>query len=354
METQCCREILPPGHFADDLPELLESLPPPELSNQLQLVEEQHNLQSPSIMLQTRPNAYGLFRKYYRTNSLPSHDPDSELTMQDHCDIPSSGSGAENPEELENISHHYGPYPNRSSFLLGEWNWNDQVQKSKSSFKSLVDVITDPDFRPDDIRETQWDVIDRELGDSNDIGADLEDDPMDWLQNDARWTKTPIIISVPFHRYHKNPGPRDYVVSELYHRSIVSILQEALSHPLEGLQFHFEPYELYWQRNNQADPVRVFGELYTSPAFIDAYRALQGSPPEAGCNLPRAVVGLMLASDATHVTSFGNTKIWPLYLYFGNHSKYRRCKPTCRLCYHVAYFQKVSSFFVLLAESSFG
>ncbi|KJA21682.1 hypothetical protein HYPSUDRAFT_111821, partial [Hypholoma sublateritium FD-334 SS-4] len=49
----------------------------------------------------------------------------------------------------------------------------------------------------------------------------------------------------------------------------------------------------------------------------------------------------MFGSDATHLTSFGSASLWPCYMYFGNESKYRRCKPTYNLCNHIAYFQKL-------------
>ncbi|KAG1857827.1 hypothetical protein F4604DRAFT_1931350 [Suillus subluteus] len=49
----------------------------------------------------------------------------------------------------------------------------------------------------------------------------------------------------------------------------------------------------------------------------------------------------MFWSDSTHLTTFGNAKLWPLYMYFGNESKYHCCKPTCNLSNHVAYFQKL-------------
>lgn len=49
----------------------------------------------------------------------------------------------------------------------------------------------------------------------------------------------------------------------------------------------------------------------------------------------------MFASDATMLASFGTAKLWPLYLYFGNDSKYRRGKPSENLCEQVAYFEKV-------------
>lgn len=330
-QRQQRRQIHLPRQFVDDLPENLLPIPPPEV-----LVIPISN----SFVLKSPCNIYGLFRRYHaRTN--PLHDPDSDLTMDDICDVlPSNAIPTVAPESSQNIPHTYGPYPNKSSFLLGEWNWNDQVQKSKSTFKSLIDIVGDPDFRPADICDTQWDVIDDELG-SSEINVDPEEEAC-WIKDDAIWKSTSITIPVPFHRYTENPGPRDYVISEFYHRSIISILRETLSHSAESLQFHYEPYELYWQRNKNAKPARVYGELYTSPIFIEAYRTLQESSPEPGCCLPRVVVGLMLASDATHLTSFGNAKIWPQYLYFGNHSKYHRCKPNCHLCYHVAYFHKVS------------
>jgi hypothetical protein len=63
----------------------------------------------------------------------------------------------------------------------------------------------------------------------------------------------------------------------------------------------------------------------------------------------------MFWSDATHLTAFGNAKLWPCYMFFGNESKYRRCKPSCNLCSHVAYFQTVccfASILVLAADPS--
>lgn len=49
----------------------------------------------------------------------------------------------------------------------------------------------------------------------------------------------------------------------------------------------------------------------------------------------------MFWSDTTQLTSFGNAKLWPTYMYFGNESKYRHCKPSLNLSNHVAYFEMV-------------
>ncbi|EGO04994.1 hypothetical protein SERLA73DRAFT_44268, partial [Serpula lacrymans var. lacrymans S7.3] len=103
--------------------------------------------------------------------------------------------------------------------------------------------------------------------------------------------------------------------------------------------FHYKPYQLLWCPPHQSGKSRVYGELYTLDAFLEAHKDLQNSPPEPGCSLPRVVAALMLWLDATHLTSFGNSKLWPLYVYFGNESKYRHSKPSCNLCNHAAYFE---------------
>jgi hypothetical protein len=167
------------------------------------------------------------------------------------------------------------------------------------------------------------------------------------MSEEAGWTRTSVDISVPYQRrrgvaHEPHAGPRNYVVQDFYHRKLVSVIKEKLSSLNESNHFHFEPYELSWKGANGQDPVQVQSELYTSPAFIDAHQEVQNLPREPGCNLPRVVVALMFWSDVTHLTTFGDAKLWPLYMFFGNESKYHRCKPSHHLCEHVAYFQTVS------------
>ena len=131
------------------------------------------------------------------------------------------------------------------------------------------------------------------------------------------------------------------MVADFHYRSLVSVICEKLANPADMEGFHYEPYELKWMSQPSSDPIGVHGELYTSPAFLDAHREVQNLPAEPGCNLPQVVLALMFWLDATLLTSFGDTKLWPLYMCFGNESKYRRCKPTDNLCNHVAYFEAV-------------
>jgi hypothetical protein len=78
----------------------------------------------------------------------------------------------------------------------------------------------------------------------------------------------------------------------------------------------------------------------------------QALPPEAEeDHLPRYVVALMFASDETMLTSFGNAKLWPGYMYFGNESKHRRGKASLKLFEEVAYFLTVRALLIALLSS---
>jgi hypothetical protein len=273
-------------------------------------------------------NIFGLFRRYYSPEP-PSHDPEDFRTLADSSNLPSSA-----PPDPDRSSAFF-PYPNETSLKLGDWYWNQGLQKSQESFKKLTDIVGDDSFRPLDVRDTKWDQINKKLA------SDASDRDREWLDEDAGWRKAPIMISVPFNRNMAHPGPREYTIADFYYRSLVDVIREKLSHQTDNRYFHYEPYELYWQPRDDAGAVRVYGELYTSPAFLEAHDELQESPGESNCDLPRIVVALMFSSDTTHPTSSGNAKLWPLYMYFGNDSKYRRCKPSSHLCCHVAYFKNV-------------
>ncbi|KAG6904051.1 hypothetical protein DXG01_012953, partial [Tephrocybe rancida] len=161
-------------------------------------------------------------------------------------------------------------------------------------------------------------------------------DREEWQADDAGWSESPVWIRVPFHRNSDDPGVVDYTVPGFFSRSLVGVIAEKLTTKKNDARyFHLEPYELLWQPNPATHPIPLYGEMYSSSAFRRAHLDLQRSPAEPGCTLPRVVVSLMLWSDATHLTQFGNAKITPLYLYFGNESKYSRCMPSKKLAEHL-------------------
>jgi Plavaka transposase len=279
----------------------------------------------------TPRNLFGMSRQYF-SDKLPIRDPDQLASLG--CDEVDYQSTSVQPDTSHRSDSVFFPYPNKNSFRLGEWFWNGG-EKSQDSFRELLDIVGDPYFQPSDVRHTKWSAINAVLA-SN----ELEDED-EWTDVTAGWTKRPISFTVPFHQRTESPGSRQYTGGELFHRPLVKVITERLTDPRHAEHFHYEPYRLIWQPTDQQPDVRLHGELYTSEAFFKAHQELQTSPGEPNCSLPRVVVALMFWSDATHLTSFGNAKLWPLYMFFGNESKYRRCKPSCDLCCHVAYFENV-------------
>jgi hypothetical protein len=293
-------------------------------------------------VLNSAHNIFGLFRQYHAT-CFPEHDPDANTTSDDLAKVPlpdPSSSALTDP---------YKPYPNQSSYLLGEWYWNDGVKKSQSSFKNLINIVGHPEFLAQDVAGTNWTRINWELsgvlwGD-RDSSNDREENEEGWEDEKINrgWHETPIKIKVPFNRLMKQPGQAEFEVGKLHHRKLTSVIREKILSPSSHPHLHFEPYKLYWQSNKTSQPARVHGELYSSDAFIDAHNSLQNAPGEPGCELPRVVVGLMFASDGTQLTAFSDAKLWPVYLTFGNESKDRRSKPSCHAFEHIAYFQTVGT-----------
>lgn len=348
-----CRDSVISKRVPDNLPEALPALPPLPSDKEAN-IEECEILHSPAPqsgvspepqqtwaapirqVFRTRWNVFGLSRKYV-SQQCPSHDPEEHVILSDLVDEDQVTGGSFSEMSTGPVDFH--PYPNKSSFLLGDWFWCDGVQKSHESFQNLLNIVGSSDFLPSDVRETNWRQINEALGGN-------EFDGMEWEDEDAGWSRSPVTISVPIPRQSlKNDahhvGPQNYTIGHFYHRSLMSVIREKLKNPSDNLHFHYEPYELLWQSSRSQKPSRVHAELYTSSAFLDVHNDLQESPGEPGCILPRVVVALMFWSDSTHLTSFGNAKIWPLYMGFGNESKYRRCKPSLALLNHVAYFEKV-------------
>ena len=369
MEPQYCDDSLPlaqrrsrrlhrrlPARYKDFIPEPPRPLPPVNARGSLAEAEPLNPSRPPTHesapcealhtpsppprpKIKTQLNSFGLFR-LYDEDSLPINDPDM-ATSGDEVDAPVLRNNISQPLEIvASGGDPFYPYPNETSLLLGDWYWNQGHQKSQASFRLLLDIIGHTGYDPEDVRNTNWTAIDRKLGNSS-VRYDNTKTDCEWLDHDSGWKKTAIRICVPFHRRTGNPGSKEYIVEDFHYRSLVDIIRENLSDPAHHRLFHYEPYELRWQPPHKTKDVRVYGELHSSESFLAEHRQLQDSPPENGCTLPRRIVGLMLWSDATHLTAFGTAKLWPLYVYMGNELKYMRCRPSSNLCSHAAYFHTV-------------
>lgn len=302
---------------------------------------------TPQPTTDTPCNSFGLYRRYH-SSGVPAHDPEAHvdfdelvdiLPVDNSADTAASDAEEENDRSDEEITSPYAPYDSKSAFEIDNWFWSAE-KKSLADFDKLVAIIGSEDFNPADIRATNFKDIREKLAGGHFEGHKWRDPENGKLQ--PGWRASSISISVPFPPGDSGPGPQTYHSEEpFYHRSLTQVVRETLQDPSRHERFHYEPFELLWLRPGDEKSVRVHGELYTSPAFMEAHQRLQDSPKEPGCELQRVVVACMFASDSTPVTQFGDGYLWPGYLAYGNESKYSRGKPTKALVEHIAYFQKV-------------
>jgi len=212
-------------------------------------------------ILKSLNNAFGLYQQYYAIR-FPDHDPIENITPNDLTDATPILSS--NPP-----AHKYYLYPNQSLFLLREWYWNDGENKSQSSLQNLLKIVGHPDFHPDDIAGINWQNIDAQLSGEHSKVSNMEDGWEDTQDSrSGSWIKTPIKINVPFHKRMWYPGQKWFNAGIFHHCWLMSLIREEVTRATLHAHLHFKPYELFWQSNEGAEPVRVHSKLFTSEAFI--------------------------------------------------------------------------------------
>ncbi|KAJ3524924.1 hypothetical protein NMY22_g10792 [Coprinellus aureogranulatus] len=304
----------------------------------------------------TSPNEFGVYKVFKSDPRDIPHDPDNSTLPSDLREVPTSpvdATGQPPASQKPKPMPSFHPFPNMSSFLLGEWYWSDESGKSWESFQDLLAIVGSEGFQPHDVREANWSDISQKLasesmGNSNESGSSEE-----WIDESVLWKTSSVTINVPLNKGMNNSGCHAFTVPGFHHRPLVPLIKEKLESSGGREYFHTLGHELRWRPGPGKEDVRVYGEMYNCPAFLQAYDELQGSAPEPNCKRPRHIVGLMFASDSTMLATFGTAKLWPLYMFYANDSKYRRGKASEKLFETVAYFEKLpdnfKDFFVALS-----
>lgn len=341
-----------------------------------------------ATVYRTMPNAFGLFREYRRQ---PLRIPDDGLPLNavKRRKRPSRQKAAAaappkplpiDPEALQKAIH---PFPNISTYRLGDWFHGAKGSLSRDVVGHLVnDVLGAEDFVKADVlgsnftkMEKALDRLDKpettrkrgltleEVEDEGDSGGDgdkaaEEEEDGAWEYCDG-WVEDAVKIEIPTGakpgRTSTTPTSHTYPIPGLRRRPLVEVIKDACTDDA-AQDFHFEPFKAYRPRPTpQGAPAadayeRVHDELYASDAWMEEQEKLDQLPPEPDCDLPRAIAALMFWSDATHVSQFGQSKMWPIYLFFGNLSKWLRCKPSAKAAHHVGHIPSVSHIYSICAS----
>ena len=320
-----------PARYRDNLPEpapIRVTMPTEEQSTPLAPLHRIQLIVRDTI--RTVANTFGLWREYPHR---PSFDPDSFVPSYDLATVgeaqtdieETSGPGCSVPSTSKNPT----------ADLLLDWQNTGSELKSNGEINRLVqDVLRHPDFSVKDLD-----------------GFDAACENQRWNERDEKspeqkgFQETTVKIDVP-------SGDRDVPsttleVPGLYYWKLTTVIRSAFESPLAS-KFHLSPFKLFHQTASSESPERVYSELYNSNAFIKEHDRVQRAPvpeQEGDCNLEKVVAALMFWSDSTHLANFGTAKLWPIYMFLGNLSKYTRAEPTSDACYHIAYIPSLPDSF---------
>ena len=339
-----------PKRYRDLLP-----APPPPVETQIPEddntpeapPDNEVGLPPPPLAYTTEPNSHNVYRVY--ESGAPTFTPDYSFRINSVADSPNFipinqasratwsspfGTGNHDIADVETLAQL--PFANISICCLMMWFYNGSNTKSLTDLNVLVhNVLLSKDFKLEDLSMFDAAKEAKMLDNYKATPTSNHLNPKDG------WIKSSVPISLPCEKvsYPSEEDAPVYNVQGLYHRKPLNVIKAAF---LESAaeDFHITPYKEYWQPQPNFPRQRIYSELYNTDAFIDEHERIRAQPrPE--CQLEIVVAAIMLWSDLTHLTNFGNATLWPIYLYLGNLSKYSRAKPTTFAAHHLAYIPKV-------------
>jgi hypothetical protein len=295
-------------------------------------------------------NKFGLIREYFVKPSYVPDLPSDAISSSANATL-SAGTEALHPlpqvPKKRTLEEALGPLPNISTFRTLQWCWDNESEGiSGKSFKGLVqNVLHDPNFVPTDVSADSFTKYKASVA----SWCPETFDPTDGWHESA----VPIHVPLPSKRSSTttDPPPENFTfeVEGLHHRSIVGLVKQILSTDPLRKTLHLHPFYEYRVREESQQSAegpseileRVYSELFSSTAFMDAYKAVQNHPRPPGDIMEYIVIGLMFWSDETHLTNFGPAKLWPIYMALANQSKYDVLSPSSHAMHDLAHIPQV-------------
>jgi hypothetical protein len=299
------------------MPSMAPQIPPPAPSSKASLNVRQHGV--PIQPYTTEPDEHGLYRVYPHK---PSYVPDLDIGLEDLCDAPGFDVPAPTVKQRS-----LKDFVQTTWIKLFGWFFSSPI-KSLADFQGLVDIMSDEDFRLED-------VVGKQVTDEL---AKVDASPA--FMKEAGWKKGTVRIPLPCPRVKCPESQAPTLdIPDVFHRSWPSVIKETF----EGSDFknlHLTPFEMH-QKRSQLGDTRVFSEIYNSDVMIQEHIKLQAKQNLKDEKMEVVVAAIMNWSDSTHLAQFGNASLWPLYSAFGNMSKYIRNKPKSYAFNHMAYIPSV-------------
>ena len=337
------RRIRLPKRYINDVPPQPPQIEPDTQANPTIREPTPEDSQPAALSwLYTTSNSFGVYHGFY--GSFPSFNPDKQLSLDLQCDSPNfSVAGAENASErpwwsafgksVEEVEADlFALFSNPSVYRLMNWLYSGSNLKSFTEVDKLVhNVLLAPDFSAEHLRgfrsTREADRLDKHLAEGSDNPFSVKDG----------WLEAKLKLPLPC-EWVKQTSEREaakFIVEGVYHRHIMDVIKSVIG-SMTAEQFHIAPFKSYWQSAEGALPERIYSELYTADAFLEEQQKIGALPQRDGEVYENVIVALMFWSDSTRLAQFGHASLWPVYMYFGNQSKYTRAKPSSFAAHHMS------------------
>jgi len=266
---------------------------------------------------QTAANNFSLWKDYLY---CPSYDPDAIISIED---LYHPHMSAVLPWRVQ--TEETSPYTNKSVELLLNWQNSGSSVKSNDKLNHLIkEVLSHPEFKLHEL--LMFNVMHRNWK------ADAAKEQCQFL---CGFRHANIVIEVP--SGSKHIAPCLFSIPGLCYCKITTLIQESFESPISS-KFHLSPFKLYWKHADREIDEHIYSEVYNSNIFLDVHTKVQHTETDnPNCKHEKVVAILIFWSDATHLATFGTAKMWPIYMLFGNLSKYIRCWPNSGATKHLAY-----------------
>lgn len=327
---------------------------------------------SPSIF-KTEVDELGLYKVY--AFGKPSVDPSQNARFNTFVQAPTfnsegrrDGSRAtgdllgpkDSTSSSTNAGHTWGPFSNPSEFLVTDWAYHYDTTSFAAMNDLVQNVMLNSQFNPEHLQsydaKRASEKLDRWLDDPvvPDPSVKAEGVPFAATAPD-KWLKGKVRIPMP-HKdsvFISEEAAPHLEIDNICHRKLTEVIRSAFEDSSFS-EFDIKPFKRFWKPSENEPVQRVYGETYSSTRALDIeqdlYYGTLENPLFDSTHEP-VIAWLQLWSDSTHLADFGTASLWPIYLYFGNLSKYIRGKSSSHAAHHLAYIPSVSVYFPLLTDS---
>lgn len=260
--TQCGRpsqEYRLPKRFRDNLLESPAHVPtmPSNSDSNTNIVRQVILIVCDRLV--TAKNLFAIWRDY---PERPSADPDSHITLEELSNLYHGHLQSQALFESKTQHPSHWPFLNGTVHGVMQWLNNRQMAKSEAETTKLIhNVILSPNFNPDDL-----------VG----FDAHCENQQLNKAVSESalrtQFTESSVNILIPSGASHIEG--KTFEVPALLHRDLTSVIREAFESPLTQL-YHYFPFELFQKSHRSGKEDRIYGEIFTSDAFLEETERVQ-------------------------------------------------------------------------------